>query len=234
MPTRFVAIGSLSNTPNADQIHLTHFIMFTLYTYFQSSAAYRVRIALNLKHLNYSAVPIHLLRGGGEQHQPEYQAINPFELVPSLRHDALVLTQSMAILEYIEELYPSQRLLPVDRVGRAAFARSRSPSLVTFTRSIIYACCSILRMIWELVRSFVKFTMHNFCAVRSMSIQNWLVPTKTVSHSTRFNSRRPESRGTQRRQVRNVWNVVFTNGFSEESLSCTEPLPFNSALNGGF
>ena len=54
-----------------------------LYTYFRSYAAYRVRIALNLKGLDYRAVPVHLLRDGGQQHQPDYRAVNPFGLVPS-------------------------------------------------------------------------------------------------------------------------------------------------------
>jgi maleylpyruvate isomerase len=90
-----------------------------LYTYFRSSAAYRVRIALNLKELSYEAIPVHLLRGGGEQLQEQYRSINPSGLVPAFQDDYLTLTQSMAILEYLEETYPQIPLMPKDPAGRA-------------------------------------------------------------------------------------------------------------------
>jgi maleylpyruvate isomerase len=90
-----------------------------LYTYFRSSAAYRVRIALNLKELDYDAIPVHLLRDGGEQLQEEYRAINPSGLVPSFQDDFITLTQSMAILEYLEDEFPKIPLLPKDAAGRA-------------------------------------------------------------------------------------------------------------------
>jgi maleylacetoacetate isomerase len=90
-----------------------------LYTYFRSSAAYRVRIALNLKGLSYEAVPVHLLRGGGEQLQDGYRAINPSALVPALQDERGTLSQSMAILEYLEETHPAVPLLPPDPLSRA-------------------------------------------------------------------------------------------------------------------
>jgi len=90
-----------------------------LYTYFRSSAAYRVRIALNLKGLNYDAVPVHLLRGGGEQLQEDYVKMNPSGLVPTFQDDFITLTQSMAILEYLEDEYPQVPLMPKDAAGRA-------------------------------------------------------------------------------------------------------------------
>lgn len=90
-----------------------------LYTYFRSSAAYRVRIALNLKGLAYDAIPVHLVRSGGEQHQIEYRSINPAGLVPALEDEGEVLTQSLAILEYLEEKHPEPSLLPGDAVRRA-------------------------------------------------------------------------------------------------------------------
>jgi maleylpyruvate isomerase len=90
-----------------------------LYTYFRSSAAYRVRIALNLKGLEYDAVPVHLLRGGGEQLQADYVKMNPSGLVPTFQDDYITLTQSMAILEYLEDEYPEVPLLPKDAAGRA-------------------------------------------------------------------------------------------------------------------
>ena len=90
-----------------------------LYTYFRSSAAYRVRIALNLKGLEYEAVPVHLLRGGGEQLQENYIKMNPSGLVPTFQDDFITLTQSMAILEYLEDEYPQVPLMPKDAAGRA-------------------------------------------------------------------------------------------------------------------
>ncbi|HEX8785595.1 MAG TPA: maleylacetoacetate isomerase [Telluria sp.] len=90
-----------------------------LYTYFRSSAAYRVRIALNLKELSYDAIPVHLLRGGGEQLQEQYRSINPSGLVPAFQDDYITLTQSMAILEYLDEAYPQFPLMPKDPAGRA-------------------------------------------------------------------------------------------------------------------
>jgi len=86
--------------------------MLKLYTYFRSSAAYRVRIALNLKGLDYTAVPVHLVRNGGEQHLAEYVERNPLHLVPLLQDGELNLPQSLAIIEYLDEAYPATPLLP--------------------------------------------------------------------------------------------------------------------------
>ena len=83
-----------------------------LYSYWRSSAAYRVRIGLNLKELTYTTVPVHLLQDGGQQHHPSYQRLNPQELVPTLVHGERHLTQSLAILEYIDECFPQPALLP--------------------------------------------------------------------------------------------------------------------------
>ena len=105
-----------------------------LYTYFRSSAAWRVRIALNLKGLPYEAVPVHLVRNGGEQLQHAYRAINPSALVPSLQDEGAMgamgamsamgatgatITQSMAIIEYLEETHPAPPLLPGAPLERA-------------------------------------------------------------------------------------------------------------------
>lgn len=90
-----------------------------LYSYFRSSAAYRVRIALNLKSLSYETVPVHLLKEGGQQFSPEYRALNPMALVPTLIDGDFVLTQSLAILEYLEETYPLPALLPSGAQDRA-------------------------------------------------------------------------------------------------------------------
>jgi len=93
--------------------------MLRLYSYFRSSAVFRVRIALNLKGLDYQAVPVHLLRDGGQQHAPDFVQKNPAHLVPVLEDDSQILTQSLAIIEYLEEQYPAPPLLPKKPVDRA-------------------------------------------------------------------------------------------------------------------
>jgi len=90
-----------------------------LYSYFRSSASFRVRIALSLKGLEYDYVPVHLLQGGGQQFTAEFRAMNPAALVPVLDDDGTVLTQSLAIIEYLEETRPEPPLLPGDAAGRA-------------------------------------------------------------------------------------------------------------------
>ena len=91
-----------------------------LYTYFRSSAAYRVRIALNLKGLPYEMVSIHLTKDGGHQHKPEFRAVNPQRRVPALElSSGEVLTQSLAIIAYLDEVYPEPPLLPADALERA-------------------------------------------------------------------------------------------------------------------
>lgn len=91
----------------------------TLYSYWRSSAAYRVRIGLNLKGLAYETHPVHLVRDGGEQHADDYSALNPQELVPMLVDGERRITQSLAILEYLDETFPKPALLPADTRGRA-------------------------------------------------------------------------------------------------------------------
>lgn len=81
-----------------------------LYSYWRSSAAYRVRIALNLKGMPYETLPVHLARG--EQHQAPYSDLNPQELVPVLLHGSRILRQSMAIMEYLDETWPTPPLMP--------------------------------------------------------------------------------------------------------------------------
>jgi maleylpyruvate isomerase len=91
-----------------------------LYTYFRSSAAYRARIALNLKGVAYEMVSVHLTRGGGQQHGAEFRAVNPQGRVPALALDSgETLIQSLAIIEYLEEAFPTPPLLPSDPVARA-------------------------------------------------------------------------------------------------------------------
>src|SRR5207253_9697971 len=92
----------------------------TLYTYFRSAAAYRVRIALNLKGLMADMIPIHLQKEGGLNKKPQYRAVNPQMKVPALKLDSGdVLIQSLAIMEYLDEVHPHPALLPRDLVERA-------------------------------------------------------------------------------------------------------------------
>ena len=91
-----------------------------LYSYFRSSAAYRVRIAFHLKGLSYNTIPIHLQKEGGQNLKPEYRAINPLMRVPALKLDSgELLTQSLAIIEYLDEVHPRPPLLPPEPVDRA-------------------------------------------------------------------------------------------------------------------
>ena len=95
-----------------------------LYTYFRSSAAYRVRIALGLKGLEPERRFVHLTKGGGQQHSPESRALNPPGRVPFLIDRVadgaeVKLSQSLAIIEYLEETHPQPPLLPQDAAGRA-------------------------------------------------------------------------------------------------------------------
>jgi maleylpyruvate isomerase len=94
-----------------------------LYSYFRSSASYRVRIALNLKGLPYDYAPVHLLRSGGEQLTPEYRRIGPDGIVPALVDGDLVLQQSLAIIEYLDETHPNPPLLP-GSPGERAYVRA--------------------------------------------------------------------------------------------------------------
>ena len=92
---------------------------FVVYGYFRSSAAFRVRIALNLKGIVPEWKFVHLLKDGGQQHAPGYRAVNPQELIPTLIHDGHTIGQSLAIIEYLDEMKPEPPVLPRDAAGRA-------------------------------------------------------------------------------------------------------------------
>lgn len=100
--------------------------MLKLYGYFRSSASYRVRIALNMKGLDYEQASVHLAKG--RQYAPEFSAISPQNLVPVLEHDGLRLYQSPAIIQYLDEKFPRPPLLPKDPPGRN---RARSLALIS-------------------------------------------------------------------------------------------------------
>ena len=102
-----------------------------LFTYWRSTAAYRVRMALNLKGLVYEAESIHLVKGGGEQHSEAYRSVNPQGLVPALITDnSETITQSMAIMEYLEAAYPEVALLPEGAIAKAQ-CRAMAQSIVS-------------------------------------------------------------------------------------------------------
>ncbi|XP_053234531.1 maleylacetoacetate isomerase isoform X2 [Podarcis raffonei] len=90
-----------------------------LYTYFRSSCTWRVRIALALKGIAYDSAPVNLVKDGGQQLTPEFQAVNPMQQVPALKIDGITLSQSVAIIEYLEETRPKPSLLPQDPKKRA-------------------------------------------------------------------------------------------------------------------
>ncbi|MDQ7049244.1 MAG: maleylacetoacetate isomerase [Enterobacterales bacterium] len=97
--------------------------MIKLYSYWRSTAAYRVRLALNIKQVAYSQHSVHLVKDGGEQHEDEYRDINPQGLVPTMVHGEVKISQSLAILEYLEEKYPQKIALLPENIQLRAFSR---------------------------------------------------------------------------------------------------------------
>lgn len=85
---------------------------FILYSYFRSSASYRVRIALHYKNIAFQYRPVHLLKNGGEQHSPEFKSLNPQAQVPCLIHNGKLISQSMAIIQYLEDICHAPSLFP--------------------------------------------------------------------------------------------------------------------------
>lgn len=93
--------------------------MLKLYSYFRSSASYRVRIALHWKNLSFDYIPVHLVKDGGEQRQASYRRVNPMAQVPALEHDGFVVAESMAILTYLDDVFASKPLFPREAKARA-------------------------------------------------------------------------------------------------------------------
>jgi maleylacetoacetate isomerase len=135
-----------------------------LYDYFRSSASYRVRIALNIKKMHYDIIPVHLLNQGGEQNHQEYLSINPAGLVPTLDENGHILTQSLAIIEYLDEISPTPPLLPHAPLGRAQ-VRSLALSIACDIHPI-----NSLRVLNELKSTFQATDE----AVKAW-IQHWII-----------------------------------------------------------
>lgn len=132
-----------------------------LYTYFRSSAAYRVRITLNFKKLDYESVFIHLRKG--EQKEDSYLSINPQGLLPSFEHEGHLFTQSLAILEYLEESYPTPPLLPQSSSDRA-YVRSMAQTIA----------CEIHPLNNLRVLHYLKKTLHHSEEETHIWYRHWI------------------------------------------------------------
>ena len=134
-----------------------------LYTFFRSSASYRVRIALDLKGIGCEQASIHLRRGGGEQLSAAYKAINPQGLVPALEDNGKILTQSLAIIEYLEEKYPKPPIFPADPADKALV---RSMAMVI--------ACEVHPIQNLRVLNYVKATYNQTDAQVNQWAQHWI------------------------------------------------------------
>jgi len=134
-----------------------------LYDYAYSSAAYRVRIAMNLKGIAYDRAFIHLTKDGGAQHSSAYKAINPQEFVPTLDVDGQAIGQSLAIIEYLDETHPQPRLLPSYPLERAR------------VRQIAYAIACDIHPINNLsVRQHLKTLGHSDDEIMAKWYAHWI------------------------------------------------------------
>ncbi|ACR32186.1 maleylacetoacetate isomerase [Burkholderia glumae] len=136
----------------------------TLYGYFRSSASYRVRIALNLKGIDYRQIPVHLLRGGGEQLGEAYRQIQPDGVVPAfVDGDGPPLAQSLAIVEYLDECFPQPPLLPSAPADRA------------YVRAVaLQIACEIHPLNNLRVLSYLKATLGVSDAQKSAWYAHWI------------------------------------------------------------
>lgn len=134
-----------------------------LYSYWRSSASYRVRIALECKGLDFEYVPVHLVRSGGEQYGSEFRALNPQSRVPALESPDGVLIQSMAIMEWLEEAYPEPALLPRARGARAR-VRALAQIMVADVQPLQNTC----------VTRFLQGTLHADDAALQAWLREWV------------------------------------------------------------
>jgi len=134
-----------------------------LYSFWRSSASYRVRIALNLKALPYVTHAVNLIKDGGEQFMAQYREVNPQSRVPTLVHDGQRFTQSLAIIEYLDETFPDHRLIPKDPVDRAR---------VRMLSQIIAADIQPLQN--TATTKYLKETLHLDEAAVTMWLREWI------------------------------------------------------------
>ena len=134
-----------------------------LYSYWRSSAAYRVRIALNLKRLDYEVIPVHLLKDGGEQLQAEYRSINPQGIIPALIDGDVSLGQSLAIMDYLETRYPEPSLYP------------EAPEERAFVQQLaLVVACDIHPLNNLRVLKYIKHTLKLDDETKNEWIQHWI------------------------------------------------------------
>jgi len=138
--------------------------MLDLHEFYLSAASYRVRIGLALKGLRYTSHPVSLVRGGGEQLLSEYRAVNPQGLLPTLSDDEFILSQSLAILEYLDETHPQPPLLPSDPRRRAR-ARQFAQLIVADIQSL-----TNLRVL-----AYLRTTLKATDMQRSLWFRHWLL-----------------------------------------------------------
>ena len=138
--------------------------MFELHDFGPSVACYRVRIALNLKGVGYESVPISLIDNGGEHHSVEYRSVNPQGLLPTFSDNHVTLTQSLAIIEYLNEVYPEPPLLP------------GSPTLRAKARQMAnIMACDIQPLLGLRVLSYLRTRLQVPQAARANWFLHWLI-----------------------------------------------------------
>jgi maleylacetoacetate isomerase len=150
-----------------------------LYGYWRSSSAYRVRIALNLKGLDYEQRAVNLVRDGGEQQSADYRRINPLGLVPALVHGDRSIVQSVAICEYLEEVFPAKPLLPTDAPGRAR-VRSIVQSIASEMQPLNnLGVTQYLGSVMEQDRAAVQRWYRHWIARGFAAVETWLSAAET-------------------------------------------------------
>lgn len=138
--------------------------MYELHEFSRSVASYRVRIGLNLKGVDYQSIPVSLIKGGGEQHSPDYRALNAQGLVPTYSDNDVTLSQSVAILEYLEEKYPEPTFFPGDAIRRA---RARQ-----FAQIIV---CDVQPLLNLRVLAYLRNVFKADQKARSLWFRHWLL-----------------------------------------------------------
>ncbi|MEM7467221.1 MAG: maleylacetoacetate isomerase [Pseudomonadota bacterium] len=138
--------------------------MFELHDFGPSVASYRVRIALNLKGISYEKVPVSLILNGGEHHAAEYRSLNPQGLLPTFSDNHVTLTQSLAIIEYLEETYPEPTILPGSPILRA---KARQIAHIT--------ACDIQPLLGLRVLGYLRTTLQVSNARRANWFLHWLM-----------------------------------------------------------